>query len=213
MTDTPAVPPAAAPSVDRLAQIQNFLLVCDQFKQIVRQNYLADSSRQETDAEHAWHMALYALLLKDEIGFEVDIAKVLSLILVHDLVEIHAGDTFAYDDAGRQDQAAREAAAAEKLFGLLPPDLRDKVHGWWTEFEAGETPEARYARALDRLQAFAQNVASRGKSWHKHGVTRNRTFSRMQEALDSDPTIRILVERLYGRADREGSWLPEPDQA
>ncbi len=209
MTDT-ASPPAAAIPSDRLAQIQEFLLVCDQFKQVVRQNTLADGSRRETDAEHTWHMALYALLLKDEIGFEVDIAHVLSLVLTHDLVEIHAGDTFAYDDVGRQDQAAREAEAAVKLFGLLPPDLRDKVHGWWTEFEAGETPEARYARALDRLQAFAQNVASGGKSWHEHGVTRARTFSRMQEVLDSDPTLRLMLERLYGRADREGSWVLEP---
>ena len=95
----------------------------------------------------------------------------------------------------------------------MPADLRDKVHGWWTEFEAGETPEARYARALDRLQAFAQNVMSGGKSWAEHGVTRTRTFSRMQEALDSDPTLRLLVERLYGHADREGSWVPEPNQA
>ena len=200
----------ASPPADRLARIQEFLLVCDQFKQITRQNYLTDGSRRETDAEHTWHMALYALLLKDEIGFEVDIAKVLSLVLTHDLVEIHAGDTFAYDDVGLQGQAAREAEAAVKLFGLLPPDLRDKVHGWWTEFEAGKTPEARYARALDRLQAFAQNVMSGGKSWHEHGVTRTRTFSRMQEALDSDPTLRLLVERLYGHADREGSWVPEP---
>lgn len=212
MTDT-ATPLAAATPGDRLAQIQEFLLVCDQFKQILRQNTLADGSRRETDAEHTWHMALYALLLKDEIGFEVDIAKVLSLVLTHDLVEIHAGDTFAYDEAGRQGQAAREQEAAVKLFGLLPPDLRDKVHGWWTEFEAGETPEARYARALDRLQAFAQNVASGGKSWRAHGVTRTRTFSRMQEVLDSDPTLRLMLERLYGRADREGSWTPEPDQA
>jgi putative hydrolases of HD superfamily len=198
-----------AEPTERLAQIHEFLLFVDQFKQIVRQNYLIDGSRRETDAEHTWHMALYALLLRDEIGFEVDIGRTLALILVHDLVEIHAGDTFAYDEAAKADQAAREEAAAERLFGMLPPDLRARVDGWWREFEAGETPEARFARALDRLQAFGQNVVSRGKSWREHGVTRDRTQGRMAEALASDPAIRSLVERLYDRADAEESWPRE----
>jgi putative hydrolase of HD superfamily len=194
----------------RLEQIHDFLLFADRFKQIVRQNYLTDGSRRETDAEHTWHMALYALLLKDELGFDVDIGRTLALILVHDLVEIFAGDTFAYDDAAMADQAAREDEAAKRLFAMLPPDLRDRVDGWWREFEEGRTNEARFARALDRLQAFGQNVVSGGKSWREHGVTRTRTFRRMNEALECDPAIRALVERLYARADVEGSWTPEP---
>src|SRR3546814_21040975 len=109
----------------RLEQIHDFLIFADRFKHIVRQNYLTDGSRRENDAEHTWHMALYALLLKDEIGFEVDIGRTLALILVHDLVEIHAGDTFAYDDVARTNQEARAQAAAERLFGMLPPDLRE----------------------------------------------------------------------------------------
>lgn len=191
---------------DRLAQIQNFLLICDRFKQVVRRGYLIDGSRRETDAEHVWHMALYALLLKDEIGFEVDIGKVLSLVLVHDLVEIYAGDTFAYDDIARQEQDLREAIAAKKLFGLLPSDLREEVNGWWVEFETGSTPEARYARALDRLQGFSQTAAGGGKMWREYGISRERKLDRMREALDSDPAICALAERLYERADREGSW-------
>ncbi|HET8726224.1 MAG TPA: HD domain-containing protein [Alphaproteobacteria bacterium] len=196
--------------LSRLEQIHDFLILTDRFKQVVRQNYLTDGSRRETDAEHTWHMALYALLLKDELGVEVDIGRTLALILVHDLVEIYAGDTFAYDDVGRADQEEREREAAAKLFGMLPPDLRDRVDSWWREFEEGRTNEARFARALDRLQAFGQNVVSRGKSWHEHGVTRARTFGRMNEALESDPAIRALVERLYRRADTEGSWVAEP---
>src|SRR3546814_12351238 len=136
----------------RLEQIHDFLIFADRFKHIVRQNYLTDGSRRENDAEHTWHMALYALLLKDEIGFEVDIGRTLALILVHDLVEIHAGDTFAYDDAARMDQAAREQAAAARLFGMLPPDLRDRVDGWWREFEEGKTNEARFADRTTDVQ-------------------------------------------------------------
>lgn len=191
---------------ERLARIHDFLMVCDRLKTIERRSYLADGSRHETDAEHCWHLALYALLLKDELGFAVDLGHTLALIAVHDLVEIHAGDTYAYDDAGAAGQAAREAAAAEALFGLLPADLGDRLHRWWREFEDGITPEARFARALDRLQAFGQSVASNGKAWREHGVGRARTLERMREALDADPAIRVLVEELYARADRAGMW-------
>lgn len=190
----------------RLDSIHDFLILLDRFKTIERRNYLTDASRRETDAEHTWHMAVYALLLRDELGFEADLTRTLCLILVHDLVEIYAGDTFAYDDAALAGQAERENEAAARLFSTLPDDLRDRVDGWWREFEEGATPEARFARALDRLQAFTQNVVSGGRSWRENGVTKDRTFMRMDEALKSDSAIRYLVEKGYDRADRERSW-------
>lgn len=202
--DDPRPDPPALP--ERLARIQDFLLVCDRLKSIERRSYLADGSRHETDAEHCWHLALYALLLKDELGFAVDLGRTLALIAVHDLVEIEAGDTYAYDEAGCAGQAAREAAAAAALFGRLPADLCARLQTWWREFEEGATPEARFARALDRLQAFGQSVASNGKAWRENGVDRARTLPRMREALAADPVIRALVEDLYARADRGRMW-------
>lgn len=201
MTETP-------PASPRLTQILDFLLYCDRFKQIERRNLLADASRRETDAEHAWHLALYALLLHGELGFEADLGQTLALIAVHDLVEILAGDTFAYDEAGVAGQAEREEAAAAELFGRLPDDLRDRVEGWWREFEAGQTPEARFARALDRLQPFALNVASGGFAWREHKVTRAQTERRVAETRSADPALAALVDHLYARADAAG-LLPD----
>jgi putative hydrolase of HD superfamily len=194
------------PLPERLAAILDFLMEIDRFKQVERGGYLADGSRRETDSDHAWHLAVYAILLHGEIGFETDLGRVLCLAAVHDLVEIYAGDTYAYDDAALADQAAREDAAAARLFGRLPDDLRDRVEGYWREFEAGQTPEARFARALDRLQAFAQSVLAGGRAWREHGVPRERTRARMAEALAADPAIARLVEALYDRADAGGYW-------
>ena len=190
----------------RLARILDFLLLTDRFKTIERRGYIADGSRRETDAEHTWHMGLFALLLHKELGFEVDLGHVLTLVLVHDLVEIHAGDTYAYDEAGCVGQAEREIAAAERLFAELPPDLGASLHAWWREFEAGETAEARFAKAIDRLQGFAQNYNSGGLAWRENGIARERTYQRTELPMAVDPALRSIVEELYRRADREGLW-------
>lgn len=208
----PGAPPGAGTAA-RLTRILDFLLFVDRFKSICRRSYLADGSRAETDAEHCWHMAMYAMLLHREIGFEADLGRTLCLIAAHDLVEIHAGDTYAYDDAGLTTQAAREREAAELLFARLPDDLGRHLHALWREFEDGRTPEARFARALDRLQAFGQGVAAGGRAWQENAVARDRTRLRMQEALDADPAIRELVETLYRRADEAGMWLAVPEAA
>ncbi len=201
MSETPRTPDTA-----RLRSIVDFLEVVDRFKTIERRAWIADGSRRETDAEHCWHLALFALLLHGEIGFEADLGRTLTLLLVHDLVEIHAGDTYAYDDAGRQDQEAREDEAARRLFSTLPPGLGARVEGWWREFEAGATPEARFAKALDRLQGFAQNVFSGGKAWRENGIDRERTRSRTDLPRATDPALAAAVDLLYARADRDGSW-------
>jgi len=190
----------------RLSHILDFLLLTDSFKTIERKGYIADGSRRETDAQHTWHMGLFALLLHKELGFEVDLGRVLTLILVHDLVEIHAGDTYAYDDAACVGQVEREIAAAERLFAELPADLGAKLHGWWREFEAGVTPEARFAKAVGRRQGFAQNYNSGGRAWRENGISRDRTYQRTALPISVDPALKAIVEELYSRADDEKLW-------
>jgi putative hydrolases of HD superfamily len=133
----------------------------------------------------------------------------LTLILVHDLVEIYAGDTYAYDDVGAVGQAEREIAAAERLFAGLPPDLGTRMHAWWREFEAAKTPEARFAKAIDRMQGFAQNYNSGGLAWRENGIARERTFQRTALPSGVDPALRAVIDELYSRADREGLWPTE----
>lgn len=162
----------------RLEQQIQFLLEIDRLKQIGRQNYLADGSRKENDVEHSWHLAMMALLLSEYANEEVDVLKVMSMVLIHDIVEIDAGDTYAYDMEGRQTQREREEKAAERIFHLLPDDQAAHMRALWEEFEAKETPEAKFSRALDNLQPMMLNVASGGKSWIEHEVKLSQILER-----------------------------------
>ena len=195
---------------DRQRQILDFLLFIDRFKMIERWGLVGDGSRRETDAEHTWHMALYAVLLHKEIGLDCDLAHALKLVLIHDLVEIHAGDAPAYDAAAQAGQAERERAAADRLYAMLPADIGADLKAMWYEFEAAETPEARFAHAVDRLQALGQSVASHGEGWRQHGVRRAQTERRMAPAREVDPEITALVDALMHRAEVEQLWSP-PD--
>jgi Predicted hydrolases of HD superfamily len=189
---------------ERRNSLLEFLIIADQMKSIERRTYVGGSGRRENDAEHCWHMALCALVLHREVGLEADLGRTLSLVLVHDLVEIYAGDTYAYDDAALVGQAERERKAADRLFGTLPPDIGGHLRALWDEFEAGETPESKLARACDRMQGFLQNFIAEGRSWREHGVTPERTKVRMQPAYDADPVFGALLDELYDRADRRG---------
>lgn len=162
---------------DRLSQQLAFIAEIDKLKHILRQTWLLDSSRQENDAEHSWHIAVMALLLAEHADQPVDIARVVKMLLIHDVVEIDAGDTFIYDEAGHQDKEEREQRAADRLFGLLPPDQAAELRGLWDEFEARETPEARYAAAIDRLQPLMHNCLTEGKAWRAHGVTADKVLA------------------------------------
>lgn len=164
--------------MERMEQQFAFLQEVDKEKGIFRQTWLADSSRKENDAEHAWHMALMAILLSEYSNEPIDLLKTVTMILIHDVVEIDAGDTYAYDEAGKETQAARETAAAERLFGLLPPDQAEKLRGLWEEFEARETPEARFARAMDNIQPQMLNHASDGKAWLEHNAQLSKVLKR-----------------------------------
>lgn len=148
-----------------------FLLEIDKLKQIFRQTYLLDETRKENDAEHSWHFAMYAVLLAEYANEKVDLLKVVKMALIHDLVEIDAVDTFLYDEVGNADKAEREEKAAERIFGLLPPDVGEELHALWVEFEAKETAEAKFAGAIDRLQPFLHNIHTDGRAWGEHGIS------------------------------------------
>jgi len=166
-------------SDERLAQQVAFLTEADKLKTILRRTPITDGSRPENSAEHSWHLVLAAMTLAEYAPPDVGLRRVLELVTVHDLVEIDAGDTFAYDAAAYETKAARELAAAERIFGLLPADQASWFRACWDEFETNQTIEAKYANALDRLQALLQNMKSGGGSWREHGITRTDVLRRM----------------------------------
>lgn len=154
---------------ERLDRIISFCRLIDKEKSVERHTYISDGSRFENDAEHAWHMAVMALLLSEYSNEKTDVLKVVSMLLVHDLVEIYAGDTFAYDTEGVKTQKQRETDAADRLYAQLPEDLSVKFRGLWDEFEAGQTPEARFAHALDNIQPLMLQAATDGRAWKEGG--------------------------------------------
>ncbi|UOA14743.1 MULTISPECIES: HD domain-containing protein [Sulfitobacter] len=156
---------------ERLNQQIAFLNEADKLKTILRGTTLCDASRAENSAEHSWHLTLYALVLADQAGPEVDINRVIKMLILHDLVEIDAGDNPIFGDYDAADMEAQEQIAADRIFGLLPPDLRDDLRGIWEEFEAAESPSARFAKSLDRFQPPMQNLASGGGSWTDYNVS------------------------------------------
>ena len=184
-------------SDDRLGQILAFLETADRLKSVDRRTRVG--ARQENPAEHSWHIALYVLLLAGELEESVATGRAIELCLVHDLVEIHADDTYAFDTAGKAGQHEREAAAADELFATLPDDLGGRLRALWDEFEAGETPEAKLAVAVDRLQALAQNLASEGAVWQENAIRLEQVRERNAETLAGDPALASLVERLLDR--------------
>lgn len=172
----------------RLDEQIRFILEADKEKDILRQNYLP-SGRHENDAEHAWSLALMAWLLKEYANEPVDIAHVMIMCLIHDIVEIDAGDTYAYDEQGRKTQQEREAKAAERIFSLLPEDQQKEMKALFEEFNRSETPEARFANALDRFQPLLMNDASNGISWKEHQIHRDQVESRQQKTKEGSETL------------------------
>ena len=150
---------------ERLEKQIRFITEIDKVKNIFRQTYLADGKRKENDAEHSWHLAISAVLLKEHMKAEADLTKVMVMVLIHDLVEIDAGDTYAYDEVGAATKREREVKAADRIFGLLPEDQGTYFRSLWEEFEAYETAEAKFAHLLDNFQPLLLNDASDGRSW------------------------------------------------
>lgn len=163
---------------DRLDQQFEFIREIDKEKFIGRQTYLSDGIRKENDAEHAWYMALMTILLSEYANEEIDVLKTVTMLLIHDLVEIDAGDTYAYDLEGNKTKEQREKRAADRIYGLLPKDQQKMLRRLWDEFEEWESPEARFAHAMDCIQPLMLNAATEGKSWEEHGVHLNQVLGR-----------------------------------
>lgn len=163
---------------ERMDKQFEFLRELDKEKFIGRQTYLTDAKRKENDAEHAWHMAVMALLLSEYSNEPIDVLRTISMILIHDVVEIDAGDTYAYDEEGKNTQHEREQKAADRIFGILPMEQAGKMRELWEEFESGDTPEARFAKVMDNIQPIMLNSATDGKSWSEHGVKLSQILER-----------------------------------
>ena len=182
-----------------------FILEADQLKSTLRRTVLMDRSRHENAAEHSWHIALLALVLSEyAAGDAIDIFRVVKMLLVHDLVEIDAGDTYCYDEAGRQDQALREIKAADRIFNILPEDQAQSFLELWKEFEARETPESRLANALDRVQPFLHNYYTEGQTWQENNIKSSQVVSRMQPVADGSPLLWSYVSALINDAIDRG---------
>ena len=188
----------------RLEQQIGFILEVEKLKQVFRQTLLVDDKRQENDAEHSWHLALMALLLEEHVADEVDILRVVKMVLIHDIVEIDAGDTFAYDEAGQEGKEEREREAAVRIFGLLPTEDGEELVQLWEEFEARQSADARYANALDRFQPLLLNYHAGGDTWLRHGVRKDQVIARNSHISEGSPTLWDYARKLIDRAVAEG---------
>ncbi len=189
----------------RLQQQIAFVLEIDRLKTIRRRTYLTDTSRFENSAEHSWHVAVMAMVMAEHSNFaDMDASRVIRMLLVHDLVEIDAGDTFAYDEQARQDKKEREQAAAERVFGLLPADQAAAFRGLWEEFEDRQTPEARFAAALDRIQPLLHNLCTRGKSWQEHGVREEQVLALNRHSAEGSAALWEYAARWIQKAVENG---------
>lgn len=174
---------------DRLEKQFAFCREIDKEKMIKRQTYLTDGKTKENDAEHAWHMAIMTLLLSEYANEEIDVLKTISMLLIHDIVEIDAGDTFAYDEEAKKTQAERERKAADRIFGMLPEDQGEKFRSLWDEFEAGESPEAKFAHTMDNVQPVMLNASTGGKSWEEWGTPLSKILKRNENTASGSETL------------------------
>ena len=211
MVDRDAALAIAAAHGDEIADRLAFVYELDKLKTVLRQSMLTDDSRQENSAEHSWHLAMTAMTLAPLADEPVDVARAIKILLVHDIVEIDAGDAFIYDESQRAAAEAAEVAAADRIFGLLPDAQAREFRALWDEYEARETPEGRFAYACDRLQPLLLNVAIGGGSWRRHGVTADRVKAVNGPIDDGLSRVWAVAEQLIDRAVADGQLLPPPD--
>ena len=198
--------------MDRLQKQMEFIVEVDKVKKIMRQTYLSDASRKEDDAEHSWHLALMAVLLKEYSNEEVDLTKVIPMVLIHDLVEIDAGDTYAYSGESAAVTEARERKAAERVFGILPEDQGKVFRDLWEEFEAYQTPEAKFAHVLDNCQPMLLNDASNGLSWTEHQVRKSQIYKRNEHTAEGSRKIWNYMQSLIQKHIELGHVIDDSDK-
>lgn len=189
----------------RLEQQMQFVLELDKIKKIGRQTYLSDGSRKENDAEHSWHLAVMCILLSEYANEQFDVLKTLKMVLIHDVVEIDAGDTYAYDEVGNASKREREEKAAERIFGLLPEDQREEYRALWEEFELGESMEAKFANTLDKIQPMLLNDASGGMAWKEHHVHIDQILKRNEHTQEGSVELWKYCEKILEENIQKGT--------
>lgn len=194
---------------ERLKKQMEFILEVDKIKFIGRQTYLSDASRKENDAEHSWHLALMAALLSEHANEELDLVRVMTMVLIHDIVEIDAGDTYAYDAIGNTTKREREVKAAERIFHILPDDQAEKMRDIWEEFEAYETPEAKFAHTLDNVQPIMLNDATNGLAWREHEVKKSQVLKRNEKTAQGSEAMMEVVNDIVLRNVKNGNLKDE----
>ena len=191
---------------ERLKKQLDFMLELDKMKNIYRQTYVLHEDRKENDAEHSWHLAILAFILEEYAAEPIDTLKVIKMVLLHDVVEIDACDTYLYDEEGYKSKAEREEKAAQRIFGLLPDDQRDEYYALWREFEDDITYESRFASILDRMQPLLLNYTKGGIAWKEHGVHKEQVLSRNQPYFDASHELAEVIESVIEDAAAKG-WL------
>lgn len=194
---------------ERLKKQMEFILEVDKIKFIGRQTYLSDGERKENDAEHSWHLALMTALLSEHANEKIDVRKTMLMVLIHDIVEIDAGDTYAYDAAGNATKRERELKAAKRIFHLLPEDQAEELFQLWEEFEACETPEAKFAHSMDNIQPIMLNDATGGKAWREHQVKKSQVEKRQESTRAGSETIMEVAEEIIRRNVENGNLKNE----
>ncbi len=189
---------------ERLKKQIEFIVEIDKLKNIYRQSYVLNENRKENDAEHSWHTALMAFILAEHSNNDIDVLKVMKMMLIHDIVEIDAGDTYCYDKEGYKTKAIREEKAAERLFGMLPDDQKDEMYSLWREFEEMQTPESKFAAVLDRVQPITLNYRKNGISWKEHDVKKDMILDRNKHINDGSEEIWKYVLELLEDAENKG---------
>lgn len=191
---------------DRLKKQLDFMLELDRMKNLYRQTYVLHEDRKENDAEHSWHIAVMAFLLAEYADSEIDTFRVMKMLLIHDVVEIDAGDTYCYDEEGYKTKSDREEKSAQRIFGLLPDDQKQEFYGLWREFEDGKTNEAKFAGVLDRLQPILLNYSKDGLSWREHGIYGEQVLSRTRNTAEISSGLAEVINSVVEDAVKKG-WL------
>ena len=188
----------------RVEKIVSFIKEIEKFKNISRETYTS-GERKESDAEHSWHLAISLMLLEKDLEEKFDILRAIKMALIHDLVEIYSGDTFAYDYKGRESKKAREDAAAKKLFGLLPEDIEKEWHELWNEFEENKTKEAKIVTSIDKIHPIFQNICSNGKGWKEHNVKPEEIDNYKRKLMEHNKIIKEIYESAFNEAKNRGT--------